>query len=57
MNLRRLTKIVSQNPSESSPPCPAPRAAEETIALVLDEEAPVLGSAQDVPRRPVGVRG
>lgn len=57
MNLRRITKILSQNASESSPARPATRAAEETIALVLDEEAPLLDSAQDVSRRPVGARG
>lgn len=57
MNVRRLTRIVYQNASESSPLCPATRAAEETVALVLDEEAPVLDSAQDVTDLAMRLRG
>ncbi|MFM9452312.1 DUF6415 family natural product biosynthesis protein [Streptomyces europaeiscabiei] len=57
MNVRRPTKIVSQNASESSPPRPATRAAGETVALVLDEREPVLDSAQDVTDLAMRLRG
>ncbi|MFD5079631.1 DUF6415 family natural product biosynthesis protein [Streptomyces sp. NPDC058371] len=48
MNVRRCSRIVTHNSAGSSSRRLATRAAEETVALVLDEEAPVLDCAQDV---------